>query len=141
MFLFMVLNCMKIIIFDVKEVMDCVGVEGTHGGQGLANTWTHKTLLLRCIDHPYIALYCTTLHYIAAAPRLTWHVSWGRRLPSLISLPVHGQPANTLLHHPYHCNALHCCALKQIAMHYSAVQCTKPVHSEQCSAMYQNSEL
>ena len=42
-----------------EEVMNCVGVEGTHGGR-LADTWTHKTLL-RCIDHHYISLHCTTL--------------------------------------------------------------------------------
>ena len=43
----------------------------------------------------YSAMYCT-MYMALQPPRLTWHVSWGRRLPSLISLPVHGQPANTL---------------------------------------------
>ena len=39
-----------------------------------------------------------TEHCIVAVqpPRLTWHVSWGRRLRSLISLPVHAPPENTL---------------------------------------------
>ena len=45
-------------------VIECVGVEGTHGGC-LADTWTYKTLLRKCgIDHHQSALYKSTLSLI-----------------------------------------------------------------------------
>ena len=45
-------------------VIECVGVEGTHGGC-LADTWTHKTLLRKCgIDHHRSVLYKSTFSLI-----------------------------------------------------------------------------
>ena len=45
-------------------VIECVGVEGTHGGC-LADTWTYKTLLRKCgIDHHQSVLYKSTLSLI-----------------------------------------------------------------------------
>ena len=51
-------------------MIECVGVEGTHGGC-LADTWTHKTLLRKCgIDHHQSVLYNSTLSLIYLYTRI-----------------------------------------------------------------------
>ena len=97
---------------------------------------THEYISIRYrykeIHKDKICIICMIEHCIVAVqpPRLTWHVSWGRRLRSLISLPVHAPPENTL-----HCTTTSAFSTLGSIVH-SVVHAIHTVHARACTLQW-----